>query len=136
MASELVGRWRIEEMELWDREAIDLVEPGFIDIGRGEVMMAIGDWPGRDELREQRAGRNRCRQAHQMNKSLHEFSAFVTLQPIPGTIVLASRRVKIESSEQGRLRNGKDNKEYEYQACSDDDCSDCCGTVRSCTIEQ
>jgi hypothetical protein len=33
MASELVGRWQIEEMELWDRDAIDLVEPGFIDMG-------------------------------------------------------------------------------------------------------
>ena len=33
MTNELVGRWRIEEMELWDRDAIDLVEPGFIDIG-------------------------------------------------------------------------------------------------------
>ncbi|MGW4339856.1 hypothetical protein ACWEK5_44830 [Rhodococcus koreensis] len=25
------GRWRIVEMDLWDRDAIDLVEPGFID---------------------------------------------------------------------------------------------------------
>lgn len=33
MARELIGRWRIEAMELWDRDAIDLVEPGFIDIG-------------------------------------------------------------------------------------------------------
>ena len=27
----LTGRWRIVEMDLWDREAIDLVEPGFIE---------------------------------------------------------------------------------------------------------
>jgi hypothetical protein len=33
MANDLIGRWRIEEMELWDRAAIDLVVPGFIDIG-------------------------------------------------------------------------------------------------------
>lgn len=33
MARQLIGRWRIEAMELWDRDAIDLVEPGFIDIG-------------------------------------------------------------------------------------------------------
>jgi hypothetical protein len=25
----LVGRWRIVEMSGWDRDAIDLVEPGF-----------------------------------------------------------------------------------------------------------
>ncbi|MGH9118483.1 MAG: hypothetical protein ACRD0A_11615 [Acidimicrobiales bacterium] len=28
------GRWRIVEMELWDREAIDLLGPGFIEFGR------------------------------------------------------------------------------------------------------
>ena len=27
------GRWRIVEMELWDREAIDLLGPAFIEIG-------------------------------------------------------------------------------------------------------
>lgn len=32
MATELIGRWRIEAMELWDRDAVDLVGPGFIDI--------------------------------------------------------------------------------------------------------
>lgn len=39
----LVGRWRIETMELWDRDAIDLVEPGFIEFG-GDL--AAG-WDGR-----------------------------------------------------------------------------------------
>lgn len=29
----LTGRWRIVEMDLWDRDAIDLVEPGFIEFG-------------------------------------------------------------------------------------------------------
>ncbi|MGH3607711.1 MAG: hypothetical protein ACRDRD_06435 [Pseudonocardiaceae bacterium] len=29
----VVGRWRIEAMDLWDRDAIDLVEPGFIEFG-------------------------------------------------------------------------------------------------------
>lgn len=28
------GRWRIVEMDLWDREAIDLLGPGFIEIGK------------------------------------------------------------------------------------------------------
>lgn len=27
----LTGRWRIVEMDMWDRDAIDLVEPGFIE---------------------------------------------------------------------------------------------------------
>ncbi len=27
----LVGRWRIEEMEVWDKEAIDLMGPGYIE---------------------------------------------------------------------------------------------------------
>src|SRR4051794_21130047 len=29
------GPWRIVEMELWDQEAIDLLGPAFIEIGRG-----------------------------------------------------------------------------------------------------
>jgi hypothetical protein len=29
----LTGRWRIVEMSGWDRDAIDLVEPGFIEFG-------------------------------------------------------------------------------------------------------
>ena len=29
-----VGRWRISEMELWDREDLDLVAPAFIEFGR------------------------------------------------------------------------------------------------------
>ena len=27
----LTGRWRIEEMDLWDRDALDLVGPAFIE---------------------------------------------------------------------------------------------------------
>jgi hypothetical protein len=27
----LIGRWRIEEMDLWDRDALDLVGPAFIE---------------------------------------------------------------------------------------------------------
>jgi hypothetical protein len=26
----LTGRWRIVEMDMWDRDAIDLLEPGFV----------------------------------------------------------------------------------------------------------
>ena len=38
MARRVDGRWRIVEMDLWDRDAIDLVGPAFIEItadGRG-----------------------------------------------------------------------------------------------------
>ena len=38
-AMRLVGRWRVTEMDLWDLEDIDLVEPGFIEFGQ--------DWTGR-----------------------------------------------------------------------------------------
>jgi hypothetical protein len=30
LASAFKGRWRIEAMDLWDSDAIDLIEPGFI----------------------------------------------------------------------------------------------------------
>lgn len=30
----MAGRWRIVEMSNWDRDAIDLAEPGFIEFGR------------------------------------------------------------------------------------------------------
>ena len=38
MAHRVAGRWRIVEMDVWDRESIDLVGPAFIEItpdGRG-----------------------------------------------------------------------------------------------------
>ena len=33
----IAGRWRITEMELWDQEAMDLVEPAFIEFGEDET---------------------------------------------------------------------------------------------------
>lgn len=30
----LMGRWRIEEMEVWDKEAIDLLGPGYIEFAK------------------------------------------------------------------------------------------------------
>jgi hypothetical protein len=36
----ITGRWRITEMDNWDQEAVDLVEPGFIEFdedGLGEL---------------------------------------------------------------------------------------------------
>ena len=32
LASAFKGRWRIEAMDLWDRDAIDLIEPGFVAV--------------------------------------------------------------------------------------------------------
>ena len=77
LASAFKGRWRIETMELWDSDAIDLVEPGFIafdgedgemrfiavrawlDVGYGirdDVPVAEFSWEGVDEG-DQRSGR-------------------------------------------------------------------------------
>jgi hypothetical protein len=33
-AKHVTGRWRIVEMDQWDQDAIDLVEPGFIELTR------------------------------------------------------------------------------------------------------
>jgi len=43
----LTGRWRIVAMDAWDRDAIDLVEPGFIefDDGGGQFgFVAVRGW--------------------------------------------------------------------------------------------
>ncbi|MGH3842776.1 MAG: hypothetical protein ACRDS0_15230 [Pseudonocardiaceae bacterium] len=44
----LTGRWRIVEMDMWDRDAIDLVEPGFIEFaedGTGQFgFIAVHGW--------------------------------------------------------------------------------------------
>lgn len=44
----VVGRWRIVEMDLWDREAIDLVEPGFIEFDKDRTgrfgFIAVQGW--------------------------------------------------------------------------------------------
>jgi hypothetical protein len=47
-AAPLAGRWRIVEMSGWDRDAIDLVEPGFIEFtedGTGQFgFIAVRGW--------------------------------------------------------------------------------------------
>jgi hypothetical protein len=44
----LMGRWRIVEMDMWDRDAIDLLEPGFIEFagdGTGQFgFIALRGW--------------------------------------------------------------------------------------------
>ena len=40
MQNNVIGKWRLIEMEQWDQDFIDLVEPGFISFqkdGRGEM---------------------------------------------------------------------------------------------------
>ena len=47
LASVFKGRWRIETMDLWDRDAIDLVEPGFVAFNgeEGEMrFIAVHAW--------------------------------------------------------------------------------------------
>ena len=41
---ELIGRWRIVEADLWDREYLDLVEPAYMAFaknGRGEFAFGV-----------------------------------------------------------------------------------------------
>ncbi|HWO68042.1 MAG TPA: hypothetical protein VNO31_49205 [Umezawaea sp.] len=48
LAGRATGRWRIVEMDKWERDAIDLVEPGFIEFtrdGTGEFgFIAVNGW--------------------------------------------------------------------------------------------
>ena len=57
----VTGRWRITEMDMWDREAIDLVQPGFIEFtGDGFGSMGFiaveGELDCRDVARDGRPG--------------------------------------------------------------------------------
>ena len=67
---QLIGRWRIIEADLWDRDYLDLVEPAMMTIGadgRGEIAfgamqagldleysrsMVFFTWAGSDEMDE------------------------------------------------------------------------------------
>ena len=53
----VIGRWQIVEMDLWDRDAIDLLGPAFIEIGADGVgafrFIAVeGDIDGRHVERD------------------------------------------------------------------------------------
>lgn len=57
----ITGRWRITEMDNWDRETIDLVEPGFIDfdedgLGSLGLIVVTGELDCRDADRDGRPG--------------------------------------------------------------------------------
>jgi hypothetical protein len=46
--AEFIGRWRIQEMDLWDRHALDLVSPAFMEFqpdGTGSFgFIAVQGW--------------------------------------------------------------------------------------------
>ena len=47
LAAPFQGRWRLAEMDLWDNEALDLVEPAFLEIRGREGQMrfiAVPAW--------------------------------------------------------------------------------------------
>jgi hypothetical protein len=55
----IIGRWRITEMDNWDQEAVDLVQPGFIEFDEDGLDCCDADrdsrpgvefsWQGSDE---------------------------------------------------------------------------------------
>ncbi len=58
----IAGRWRVTEMELWDQEAMDLIEPAFIEFGEDETgdfgFIAVRGWMDcRDAPRDGRPAR-------------------------------------------------------------------------------
>jgi hypothetical protein len=57
LAAPFQGRWRIAEMDLWDNDALDLVEPAFLEIkGQGGKMQCIAVTAWLDILYVARAG--------------------------------------------------------------------------------
>jgi len=56
----VLGRWRIVETELWDTEALDLVEPAFMEFGKDGMgrfgFIAVEGWM--DCRHVERAGRS------------------------------------------------------------------------------
>ena len=60
-STNIIGRWRITEMDNWDQEAVDLVQPGFIefdDDGLGSLgfIVVTGELDCREADRDGRPG--------------------------------------------------------------------------------
>ena len=60
-STSIIGRWRITEMDNWDQEAVDLVQPGFIefdDDGLGSLGFIVvrGELDCRDAERDGEPG--------------------------------------------------------------------------------
>lgn len=59
MKKEYIGKWRIEEMELWDRDFIDLTAPGQIIVeGSGIGSIRFGAFKGGLDCRVEKIGEN------------------------------------------------------------------------------
>ena len=57
----IIGRWRITEMDNWDPDAVDLVQPGFIEfdddgLGGLSFIVVTGELDCRDADRDGRPG--------------------------------------------------------------------------------
>src|SRR5690348_8604084 len=60
-STSIIGRWRITEMDNWDQEAVDLVQPGFIEfdddsLGSLGFIVVTGELDWRDAERDGGAG--------------------------------------------------------------------------------
>lgn len=72
MKNPYAGNWRIQEMELWDRDFIDLIVPGFITIQHdglgyfqfgaveGDIDYQIKKWPEGERLEFSWDGNDEC----------------------------------------------------------------------------
>jgi hypothetical protein len=57
----ITGRWRITETDMWDQDAIDLIQPGFIEfsddgLGQFGFIAVNGELDCRNAPRDDRAG--------------------------------------------------------------------------------
>ena len=43
-STNIIGRWRITEMDNWDQEAVDLVQPGFIEFDDDSSAAWASSW--------------------------------------------------------------------------------------------
>ncbi len=101
LAAPFQGRWRIAEMDLWDNDALDLVEPAFLEIkgqegqmhfiavtawldirydARAGAPIAEFSWEGVDEG-DQRSGRGWLAPATPGDPSSISLSTWATIQP-------------------------------------------------------
>ena len=79
-STKLVGRWRIQEMDVWERDALDLVGPAFIEFRAEQTghfgFIAVEGWMD-------------CREA--------------TIDDCPGSGVLVGRQRRMPSGQRPRV---------------------------------
>ena len=123
-SASITGRWRITEMDNWDQEAIDLVQPGFIEFGEdglsslgfiavtGELDCRDADrdgqpgiefsWQGSDEG-DDASGRGWPRSTPTARSRATSTSTSVT---IPGSAPSGSTKTKPSGERPRRSRDG------------------------------